>query len=200
MELILDNVWKRYATGWILRELSEHFHHGQRIAITGNNGSGKSTLLQILSGYLSPSKGKIIYNHEGKKIDRDHIYKYLSISAAYSELDEELSISEIFEHYKLFKKLRVDTLNEFLEITGFVGHKEQQVRYFSSGMKQRLSLGLAFVMDVPLLLMDEPTSFLDKEKKSWYSEMMEQYTSDKLVIIASNDDHDIAGCDYRLHL
>ena len=200
MDLILDNVWKRYTTGWILKEISEQLNHGQKVAITGNNGSGKSTLLQIVSGYLSPSKGKIIYKHDGNEINRDHIYKYLSISAAYSELDEELTIPEIYNHYKLFKPLVVNRLDEFLEITEFVKHKGKQIRYFSSGMKQRLSLGLAFVMDVPLLLLDEPTSFLDKHKKGWYTEMMHRFAADKLVIVASNDEHDIGLCERTISL
>ena len=105
-----------------------------------------------------------------------------------------MSITELYNHYKIFKPLIVNSLDEFLELTDFVKLKDRQIRYFSSGMKQRLSLGLAFIMDVPILLMDEPTSFLDEQKKSWYGEMVNLYTKNKTVIIASNDHRDIKSC------
>jgi len=194
MELFLDNIWKRYTSGWVLKEVSSHIPQGQHVSIVGANGSGKSTLLQIISGYLSPSKGEVNYKNANKHIDRDNIYKYCSISAAYAELDEEMSITELYNHYKIFKPLIVNSLDEFLELTDFMKLKDRQIRYFSSGMKQRLSLGLAFIMDVPILLMDEPTSFLDEQKKSWYGEMINLYARNKTVIIASNDQRDIKSC------
>ena len=200
MDLTLDNIWKRYTSGWVLKGVSIHISHGQNVSIIGLNGSGKSTLLQIISGYLSSSKGKIIYHHEGKNIDRDEIYKYCAITAAYAELDEELSIAELFNHYKIFKPLLLDNLDDFLELTDFVKLKNKQIRHFSSGMKQRLSLGMAFIMDVPILLMDEPTSFLDESKKAWFEEMMNRYTKDKTVIIASNDERDIKTCHAAIEL
>jgi len=67
-------------------------------------------------------------------------------------------------------------------------------------MKQRLSLGLAFCMDVPLLILDEPTSFLDDGKKQWYKEMLAKYGNGKTVVIASNDAFDIEECGGEVRL
>ena len=200
MDITLDRIWKRYTTGWVLKDISEQIQSCQKVAITGNNGSGKSTLVQLISGFLSPSKGTITYGHLGKSVDRDKIYSHCAIAAAYVELDEELTISEIFEHYIQFKPFMDATLSGFISMTDFSSARDKRIRYFSSGMKQRLSLGLAFNMAVPLLLLDEPTSFLDSEKKGWYAEMLSHHTKDKTVIIASNDEQDISSCQKTIRL
>ncbi len=200
MNIVLDNISKRYTTGWVLRNISHNISSGEHVAITGQNGSGKSTLVQIISGYLSTTQGSVEYTNEGQKIDRDDVYKQVAISAAYLELDEEFTVNELFEHYKIFKPVIVDSFSEFLEISDFKKEKDKQVRYFSSGMKQRLALSLAFNMDVSLLILDEPTSFLDEHRKSWYADMLENFSQDKTVLIASNDEFDIRSCTSRIAL
>ena len=194
MDIILDDIGKRYTTGWVFKNISHHLTSGQHLSITGTNGSGKSTLLQIIAGYLSYTKGEVTYTHDGKIISRDNIYKYCGISAAYTELDEELSVTEIFEHYKVFKKMLIQDSQEFVDLVDLRKEKDKRIAQFSSGMKQRLNLGLALVMDTPLLLLDEPTSFLDKGRKAWYAEMVQQFARDKILVIASNDDFDIKTC------
>lgn len=194
MEIILEDIGKRFTTGWVFRGISQTINSGEHLAITGLNGSGKSTLLQIISGYLTATAGTVTYNKAGSKIKRDNIFKHLAISAAYSELDEELSALELFRHFKHFKKFLVEDENEFLELVDLKKEKDKQVVYYSSGMKQRLNLGLALVMDVPLLLLDEPTSFLDGMKKGWFHEVLAQYGKGKTVVIASNDEGDIRSC------
>jgi len=200
MDILLDQVWKKYTTGWVLRDISKEIKSGDKVAISGPNGSGKSTLLQIIAGYLSNTKGKVSYTHEGKKITRDELFRHLAVCAAYAELDEELTIAELFDHYKIFKPFHNNGLSAFLEMTDFQKQGNKQLRYFSSGMKQRLALGLTFNMNVPLLILDEPTSFLDENKKQWYTEMMQNNTAGKTVIIASNDTHDIVGCNSFIQL
>ncbi|NBU52674.1 MAG: ATP-binding cassette domain-containing protein [Chitinophagia bacterium] len=137
--------------------------------------------------------------HE-KHIDRDDIYKYISISAAYSELDEELSPRELFTHYSNFKSFRIDSLEKFLELAQLEDARDKPVVYFSSGMKQRLSLALALTMDSPLLFLDEPSSFLDDTRKSWFYELFHAYVEGKTVFLASNDKADLDLCDTSILL
>ena len=92
MKIELDQVGKRYRMEWILRGVSLQFEAGKRYAITGPNGSGKSTLLKILSGHLTPSKGKVLYSYQNKALDNANVYRHLAYAAPYIELIEELSL------------------------------------------------------------------------------------------------------------
>jgi len=195
MLICVDNISKRYTTGWVIKDFSVQIPSKSKIAITGPNGSGKSTLIQIIAGYLSCTKGNIVYSHNGNNIQRDNIYQHISMSAAYAELDEEFTPTEIYKHYSHFKKFLISDAKEFLELADLKREKNQTISSFSSGMKQRLSIALACCMDVPLLIMDEPTSFLDGQRKSWYQDMLVHYAKEKTVIIASNDPLDYSFCD-----
>lgn len=195
MLISVDNISKRYTTGWVIKDFSLQIPSKSKIAITGPNGSGKSTLIQIITGYLSCTKGNIAYSHNGNNIQRDNIYQHISMSAAYAELDEEFTPTEIYKHYSHFKKFLTSDAKEFLELADLKREKNQTISSFSSGMKQRLSIALACCMDVPLLIMDEPTSFLDGQRKSWYQDMLVRYAKEKTVIIASNDPLDYSFCD-----
>ncbi|MGA0284744.1 MAG: ABC transporter ATP-binding protein [Saprospiraceae bacterium] len=200
MHISIENLSKRFDSGWVFRDLNITIQAGQKVAVTGPNGSGKSTLLNILCGLLSPSLGTVTYVMHEKHIDRDDIYKYISISAAYSELDEELSPRELFTHYSNFKSFRIDSLEKFLELAQLEDARDKPVVYFSSGMKQRLSLALALTMDSPLLFLDEPSSFLDDTRKSWFYELFHAYVEGKTVFLASNDKADLDLCDTSILL
>ena len=79
---------------------------------------------------------------------------------------------------------------EILDCLRLSKEAEKPIKYFSSGMKQRLKVGLAILADAPLLLLDEPLSNLDKEGVQWYDNLMRQYINNKTVIIASNNIED----------
>ncbi len=200
MEIILSNVWKRYDSSWIIKDLNCNIYPKDRLAIQGPNGSGKSTLIHLISGMLPMSKGQIKYQVNGQDIDNNEIYKYCSISAAYAELDLEMTILELYNHYKLYKPLIINDLDEFLDYCLLTKEKSKIIKTLSSGMKQRLNLALILNFDVPLLLLDEPSSFLDADKKSWFNRHLEKMTKNKAVIIASNDDEDLHSCNKQLVL
>ncbi len=191
MNVSAKNIYKRYTGKYIINDFSFNFFSGKNYGLQGPNGSGKSTLVQILSGYLSPSKGELTFtDSNGNKIDRDQIYRSIAIAAPYSEMDVELTPSEIFDHVKLFKNYTVKNTKELLSIIKLEGNDHKAIKNFSSGMTQRLALGLALLSDAKLVLLDEPTSFLDADSKSLFTELVKQYCIDKTLIIVSNDPYD----------
>ncbi|MBT8233045.1 MAG: ATP-binding cassette domain-containing protein [Saprospiraceae bacterium] len=200
MEIILDNIGKRYASGWIFRDLSMNINSGDRVAIRGLNGSGKSTLLKILCGYLSPSMGTLEYHLNSELISRDDIYKNIGIIAAYTEMDEELNPLELFNHYKKFKPYLIENETDFLKIADLEKEKNKAIKDFSSGMKQRLNIALGVLLDLPLLLLDEPSSFLDKGRKKWLGDIINEFTASKTVITASNEEDDLINCNRDINL
>ncbi len=168
---------------------------GSRFAITGPNGSGKSTLLKILSGGALPSSGNIIYTHNAKNISADDIFRYVHFVAPYNTVIEELSLSELFHlHQRLGLLRQFQRFEEWSSRLDYTFTPSQQIKMFSSGMKQRVKLGLALLDDRPLIFLDEPGSNLDVRGKEWMHNLISGMDRSKTVIIASNDPAEILLC------
>lgn len=196
MKITLDQIGKRYNYDWIFREIDKVFLSGKRYALTGPNGSGKSTLLQIISGSLAHSEGRVTFAHADLQIAEEEIYKHISLVAPYMELIEEFNLSELFEFQAAFKPFYKGlSFREMAETVGLKKVFKRPVADYSSGMKQRAKLAMAFFADVPVLLLDEPCSNLDEEGFMLYRELMKKYTGDKLTIISSNNAFEYEGSD-----
>ena len=177
MIIEFQEVSKRYRFEWIIKNMSYRFNNTNSYAIIGNNGSGKSTLMQMISGYLSPSSGRLTFSNNDIVLDVNDIYKEISFVAPYIELVEEFTLTEAINFHKRFKPFskEIEEINplDFLQLPKTALNKP--IQYFSSGMKQRLKLGLSFMSQSAVLLLDEPTITLDREGISWYREMLEKY-------------------------
>jgi ABC-type multidrug transport system ATPase subunit len=187
VKIELLNTGKKFNTEWIFRNLSYTFEEGQSYAILGRNGSGKSTLLQVISGSLHPTTGTIQYYHEGKQISEEKIFRFLSCSAPYLELIEEFKLKEMIQFHFRFKNiLSGNSIDKTIGMLGFKSAEYKQIRQFSSGMKQRVKLLLAFLSDTPLLLLDEPTTNLDQSGMEWYLNLIHEFSKNRTIIICSN--------------
>jgi ABC-type multidrug transport system ATPase subunit len=197
MEIVLDKAGKQFSRNWIFRNLSHSISSPQKLAILGPNGSGKSTLLQLISGYQSPTEGKINFSIDGKTIEPEQVFQHISISAPYLELIEEFTLKEIVDfHFQFKKPVKNYSSDEIIRITELEKAKNKVFKYFSSGMKQRAKLGLAMLSDVELILIDEPLTNLDKEGGLWYRKMVEDFLKDKLAVVCSNhyaSEYDFCG-------
>ncbi len=190
MEISIDirKLGKKYENRWIFHDVNCTFSRDSRTAILGSNGSGKSTLLLSIAGYLIPNKGELIWSLDGKQIEEDSIYKYLSFAAPYIELPGDLTVSEILEHQGIFKPfIGGMTWEDALDKINLKAFPCRQIKNLSSGMRQRLKLGLAILADCPVLMLDEPCSNLDANAVEWYSEMISVYAEKKIIFVCSNE-------------
>ena len=194
MQITLNNVGKRFNRDWIFRHFNYTFLDNKKYAITGSNGSGKSTLLQVIAGSLSHNEGKVDFANKKQAIEDEQHFQYISLAAPYLELIEEMTAGEFLSFHKQFKLLTIPD-KEILEIAGLQKAVNKQIRYYSSGMKQRLKLAQAFFCNSAVLLLDEPTTNLDPEGILLYQQLIENYTAEKLVIISSNDLQEYEFCD-----
>ncbi|MBS0000950.1 MAG: ATP-binding cassette domain-containing protein, partial [Cyclobacteriaceae bacterium] len=145
MTISLDDLGKKFINQWLFKGISLHIHTGRPLAVTGPNGSGKSTLLKIISGWMLPSSGLVTYQLDTRKIPSDHIYRYIDYVAPYTELVEELSLSEFIDFHFTHKTIQPGlTTGEILKHVYLEKDRDKYLKYFSSGMKQRLKLGLGF--------------------------------------------------------
>jgi ABC-type multidrug transport system ATPase subunit len=194
MQIKLTNTGKRFNREWIFRHFDHEFLSGKKYAITGSNGSGKSTLLQVISGSISHNEGKIEMILKGSPLLEENCFQYLSIAAPYLELIEEMTATEFLHFHSSFKPL-THSLESILAVINLENAAQKQIRYFSSGMKQRLKLAQAFFCSAPVLLLDEPTTNLDAEGIALYQQLITEHTDQKLVIISSNDPQEYSFCD-----
>jgi ABC-type multidrug transport system ATPase subunit len=201
MELKLNQVSKRYQFEWIFKDINLHVPAFTQWAITGSNGSGKSTLLKCLSGLTPLTHGSISYHSEGKEINSTEVFKSLVISAPYMELPEEFTLRELLQfHFKFKSPAENISINEMIEIMYLKNHQNKPVSQFSSGMKQRLKLGLCFFSESKLVLLDEPTSNLDHQGVAWYLDLVKQFLKNKTLFICSNDPKEYSFCQNEIKI
>jgi len=201
MKIILDNIGKKFPPDWIFKKIDLNLNQGQKVALIGPNGSGKSTLLKILSGHLSPSQGKMLAYHANNLIPIDRFYNYISFAAPYMDLIEEFTLAETVQFHAKFKPFRNGmTGNDLIEVLKLKKAINKPLKYFSSGMKQRVKLGLALYSDVPLILLDEPTTNLDLEGADWYAEGISDLPANILLIVASNTPSDYESFDHKIFI
>jgi len=199
LTITLENAGRRFNRDWIFKGIDYTFAPGNSYAVLGPNGSGKSTLLQLLNGSLSPSKGKINFFQNDALIDADDVFKHISLAAPYLELIEDFSLTEVIDfHFKFKPFIAGMDRPGLIELLGLQTSKNKLVKYFSSGMKQRLKLALAFCSDTAILMLDEPTSNLDTQGVDWYLQLVKNYAGNRLIIVGSNQEMEYSFCSNQL--
>jgi len=202
MRLDAQNLGRRYGRQWIFRQLSHDFQPGSATAILGPNGAGKSTLLSILAGQLLPSEGQVAYSLAGKPVPVADVPRHLAYCAPYLELPEDFTLLELLAFHTRLKPLQPGlSVAGLVDIMYLQRARHQAVRTFSSGMKQRLKLGLALYAAAPLLLLDEPTTNLDAQGTAWYLEHVARVrNADRLVVVSSNVPAEYGFCDAQVRI
>ena len=192
--ITLSGVGKKYRR-WVFKHIDFQFSSSSSYGIAGRNGTGKSTLMRIISGFLTPSRGTVTYHDGRSSITLDNFGPMVSFVAPYISIIEELTVEEHIDFHFRFQQASNLTGKSVLEIVKLKEHGRTLVSDLSSGMMQRLKLGLALISSTPVLLLDEPTSYLDRENRTWFHSMIDQYRDNRLVIIASNDPEDLELCE-----
>lgn len=195
MEVILSDIGKRFNSQWIFKGISHSFLTTSTTALTGNNGSGKSTLLQIIFNFQTFSRGQISWKYKNEFLQDETLPGKISLAAPYLELPEEFTLEEMLRfHFNIVPQNQDFSKVEMLNAAGLAGQEQKFIKHFSSGMKQRLKLLLAFYSNTPLLLLDEPCSNLDENGINWYRKMLEANIGQRTIIIASNQTFEYQGC------
>ena len=193
MQITLENISKSYVHKNIFQNIDYQFLPAHRYGVSGYNGSGKSTFLKIVSGFVTPSSGQIVYTVGKKNVAVEDIYRYISYTAPYMDIPLDLDLYRLFDfHFSIRSRWMSKTNDEINAI--FQLPQNIPLRQFSSGMQQRAKLALAFFTNAKLLLLDEPTETLDISGVELYQQLLENYTEGKTVLIASNKQSDFINC------
>ncbi|HEV7782519.1 MAG TPA: ATP-binding cassette domain-containing protein [Chitinophagaceae bacterium] len=201
MTICLSDAGKRFNRDWIFRHFNYQFESGQSYAITGPNGSGKSTLLQVLSGNMMVSEGKSQWAIGNKQLASEHVYRHISICAPYLEVVEEMTVKEFLTFHHGFKPfLPGITIDSIISAVGLEKAVNKQIRFYSSGMKQRVKLAQCIFSDTAIVLLDEPCTNLDSEGIELYHRLITEHCKDRLVVVSSNDEVEYKFCREKIDI
>ena len=200
--LFADSVNKTFGRRLIFKDIRFKLNSSTIFGISGPNGSGKSTLVKIIANIISPSSGKLTHNFNGSEIKPEKLHNHIGLVSPYLVLYDEFTAYENLNYFSeirgiSFNKGRVDDLlNKFL----LYNRKDDLVKTYSSGMKQRLKFIFALMHSPQLIILDEPTSNLDDEGKEVVYELVKEEGSRNVVIIASNEKAELSLCGETIFL
>jgi ABC-type multidrug transport system ATPase subunit len=196
-----QNLSKRFNREWIFRDLSFTFQSGTVYAITGPNGSGKSTLMQILWGQMPPTSGTIEYFQGTSIIEQENLYRHVTMAAPYMDLIDEFTLTEQLRfHFRLRRSRDNMEVPQLLEVLGMEKFSQKYIGNFSSGMKQRVKLGLALLTQAEAVFLDEPGTNLDEKAFAWYLDLLKKVPANVVIFIASNQPREYPPDAIRLDL
>lgn len=202
MNIQLKDISKRFGNQWIFKNVNYTFNSSGKYSITGHNGSGKSTLLRIIIAKIPFTKGKLNFSDDsGSSIPEANVYSKISIATTSMDLIEEFTLEELINfHFKFRKYLFPEVKESIYELLDLENEKRKFISNFSSGMKQRLKLGLSIFSKSEILIFDEPGSNLDEQSKRWFQDSLASHLNNRMLIIASNDAEDYQLCESNLNL
>ena len=193
---------KSFGRRLIFKEIDFVWEKNGIFGISGPNGSGKSTLVKIIAGLLSPTKGKIIHKNSDKEIIPEKLHDHIGFVSPYLVLYEEFTAWENLEIFAKIRGIELDKerVKKLLEEFLIYNRRDDLVKTYSSGMKQRLKFVFALMHLPEVLIFDEPTSNLDEEGKKVVYDIIRNAGKERIVIIASNEKNDLEFCDDILYL
>ncbi len=186
MRVVLQQAGKRFEGRTIFEGVDLELAPGDRLLISGPNGAGKSTLLKLIAGFLRPSEGSVEHYEGDTGIDPDRAYRNIALAAPYLQFPKDLTVSETIRTWERFRPLKTDA-EAVPEKVALEGAKDRPVRELSSGMEQRLKLGIAFASSAPLLLLDEPLTNIDAQGRALYQELLKEESEERAILVCSND-------------
>ena len=182
--LTTKELGKNFKNKHILNQINIHVPEGKIYCIMGPNGAGKSTLLKMISGIEKPTEGDINFKGENwKREDLKTIGSLIEEPGLFDNLTVEDNIKLKLKLHHVENKDQEQILNTL----GFGDHNQEKVKGFSTGMRQRLGIALAFMGNPDLVVLDEPTNGLDTFGIHELRELlMLKKKQGKTIIIASH--------------
>ncbi len=208
LSLAINAVAVQYGARLVLKHISLTLQHGEILVVSGHNGSGKSTLLRVLCGLQLPTEGTVQYmwgKDSYSPRQAHHLFGWVSPDLA---LYRELTARENLHFFASMRRLDTQDnstthdahIDALLASVGLEGRGDDSVSSYSSGMVQRLRYAYALLHSPPVLLLDEPTVTLDDRGTEVVHTIIEKQRQIGIVVIATNDQRELAFGDYILRL
>lgn len=168
--LTVENIKVNFKEKQVLKGINLDIQKGKIISIIGPNGCGKTTLLRVMSRNLKPTEGKVLLNGQDiHKLKSKAVAKEMAILSQSNGCPEDISIKDLvsygrFAHKRAFSGLTNEDneiVNWAIKRTGLIKLKDRKVSTLSGGERQRAWIAMAIAQKPSILLLDEPTTYLD---------------------------------------
>ncbi|MCE8424932.1 MAG: heme ABC exporter ATP-binding protein CcmA [Candidatus Methanoperedens sp.] len=200
----IENLIKAFGANIVLRKINLRIETGEFLTIFGPNGAGKTTLIKIMSTLVSPTSGKVLIDGIDIKEKPIEIRKRIGVISHETYLYPELSAAENLRFFgNMYGADDLEhRITDLLEQVGMSYRKNDRVRTFSRGMKQRLSIARALIHDPPILFLDEPYTGLDQHASATFDRILSGTNAhDKTRVLISHDiERGISMCDRAIIL
>ncbi len=202
-ELVLEfkNLVIGYDNELLLNNASQKLYLGEVVALIGRNGCGKSTLLKTISGEMSPLSGSVeLFSKNITRISPKELARMVSIVTTVHPDIIGMSVEEVvalgrYPYLNLLGTLTstdVEVINKALLLLGIDIVRKKNYNQLSDGQKQRVMIARAYVQETPLIILDEPTTYLDYIGREDILTILKQLTNDgKRAIVFSSHDLDL---------
>ncbi len=200
--LTLKKLTKKFGRRVIFRDIDCTFSGAGIFGIAGANGSGKSTLVKTIAGLQSPTSGTVTHTYGRKTVEMYDLHNAIGFLAPYLNMYEEFTAEENIVHICGIRGVPYDKeyVNSLFYFFSLADRKGDILKTYSSGMKQRMKFIFALAHKPGLLILDEPTSNLDVEGKEKVYALVRKTAATTNVIIASNEETDLALCSSTLSI
>lgn len=198
----LNNLIKYFGRRLIFDGINFSFSSRNIYGISGPNGSGKSTLVKIIADLISPTRGNVDHKFGQKIIEPEDLHNYLGFVSPYLFLYDEFTAEENLQYSSSIRgiKFNRERSDFLLSELNLFERRNDLVRGYSSGMKQRLKFIFALIHEPQLIILDEPTSNLDNPGKEIVYRIITEESKKNLIVIASNEDSDLGLCNEVIEL
>lgn len=183
----LCNLTKRFGDHIAVDNLNLKIETGEFFGLLGPNGAGKTTTIGMISTVLLPSDGNVII--DGEELTRRNLSQKRRLSVITQEysMRQDMTMDEVMEYqgrlYFMPKKVIRQKTEELLEFTGLLEYRHKIVRHLSGGMKRKLMICRALMVEPEILLLDEPTAGMDAFSRRQMWNLLRKINSNKMTII-----------------
>lgn len=183
----LCNLTKRFGDHIAVDNLNLKIETGEFFGLLGPNGAGKTTTIGMISTVLLPSDGKVLI--DGEELTRRNLAQKRRLSVITQEysMRQDMTMDEVMEYqgrlYYMPRKLIRQKTEELLEFTGLLEYRHKIVRHLSGGMKRKLMICRALMVEPEILLLDEPTAGMDAFSRRQMWNLLRKINSNKMTII-----------------
>lgn len=188
MSIIVENVSKKYANQYALKNVSFKVNKGEIVGFLGPNGAGKSTMMKIISCFIPQSEGKVKvcgFDIEDNSIEVRKRVAYLpELNPLYYDMYVRESLNFICGIYKLKNKKKL--IDEIIKKVGLEKESNKKISMLSKGFKQRIGLAQALIHNPEVLILDEPTSGLDPNQIIEIRQLIKEAGKEKTVILSTH--------------